>query len=62
MAMRTANNMLQVHGGFGYMKEYAIERMYRDFRALQIVEGTSEIQRFIIARDILKEKGLAIRP
>ena len=62
IAMRAANKMLQVHGGFGYMKEYAIERMYRDFRALRIVEGTSEIQRFIIARDILKEKGLAIRP
>ena len=62
IAMRAANNMLQVHGGFGYMKEYAIERMYRDFRALQIAEGTSEIQRFVIARDILKEKGLAIRP
>jgi len=62
VAMRAANKMLQVHGGFGYMKEYAIERMYRDFRALQIVEGTSEIQRFVIARDIFKEKGLAIRP
>jgi len=62
IAMRAANRMLQVHGGFGYMKEYAIERMYRDFRALQIMEGTSEIQRFVIARDILKEKGLAIRP
>ena len=62
IAMRAANKMLQVHGGFGYMKEYAIERMYRDFRALQIVEGTSEIQRFVIARDIFKEKGLAIRP
>jgi len=62
VAMRAANKMLQVHGGFGYMKEYAIERMYRDFRALQIVEGTNEIQRFVIARDIFKEKGLAIRP
>ena len=62
IAMRAASKMLQVHGGFGYMKEYAIERMYRDFRALQIVEGTSEIQRFVIARDIFKEKGLAIKP
>jgi alkylation response protein AidB-like acyl-CoA dehydrogenase len=62
VAMRAANKMLQVHGGFGYMREYAIERMYRDFRALRIVQGTSEIQRFVIARDILKEKGLAIEP
>ncbi|MGA9347221.1 MAG: acyl-CoA dehydrogenase family protein [Anaerolineae bacterium] len=62
LAMRAANKMLQVHGGFGYMKEYAIERMYRDFRALRIMEGTSEIQRFVIARDILKEKGITIEP
>jgi acyl-CoA dehydrogenase len=61
-AMRIANKMLQVHGGYGYMKEYAIERMYRDFRALRIMQGTSEMQRFVIARDILKEKGLAIKP
>ncbi len=62
IAMEAAHRMLQVHGGFGYMKEYAIERMYRDFRALKIMEGTNEIQRFVIARDILKEKGLAIKP
>ena len=62
VAMRAANKMLQVHGGYGYMKEYAIERMYRDFRALRIMHGTSEMQRFAIARDILKEKGLAIEP
>jgi butyryl-CoA dehydrogenase len=61
-AMRIVNKMLQVHGGFGYMKEYAIERMYRDFRALRIMEGTSEMQRFAIARDILKEKGIRIEP
>jgi len=62
IAMRAANRMLQVHGGYGYMKEYAIERMYRDFRALEITEGTSEIQRFIIASNILREKGIKIRP
>ncbi len=62
VAMRAANKMLQVHGGFGYMREYAIERMYRDFRALRIMQGTSEIQRFVIARDILKEKGVQIEP
>jgi len=62
IAMRAANRMLQVHGGYGYMKEYAIERMYRDFRALEIIEGTSEIQRFVIASNVLKEKGIKIRP
>ncbi len=62
VAMQAANKMLQIHGGYGYMKEYAIERMYRDFRALRIMQGTSEIQRFVIAREVLKEKGLAIRP
>ena len=61
-AMRAANRMLQVHGGYGFMKEYPIERMYRDFRALEITEGTSEIQRFVIASHILREKGIKIRP
>jgi len=62
VAMRAANKMLQVHGGFGYMREYAIERLYRDFRALRIMQGTSEMQRFVIARDILREKGIQIEP
>ena len=61
-AMQAANRMLQVHGGYGYMKEYPIERMYRDFRALEILEGTSEIQRFVIASHILREKGIKIKP
>lgn len=61
-AFRVANKMLQVHGGYGYMKEYAIERMYRDFRALEIIEGTSQIQRFLIARKLYKDHDLDIRP
>jgi len=44
---------LQIHGGYGYMKEYPIERLYRDQRILEIYEGTSEIQRLIIARHVL---------
>jgi len=56
------NKMLQVHGGYGYMKEYAIERYYRDCRALEIVDGTSQMQQFHIARDIYRAKGLEIRP
>jgi len=61
-AYEVANKMLQVHGGYGYMKEYAIERYYRDCRALEIIEGTSQIQQFLIARDIYKAEGLEIRP
>jgi alkylation response protein AidB-like acyl-CoA dehydrogenase len=56
------NKMLQVHGGYGYMKEYAIERYYRDCRALEIIEGTSQIQQFLVARDIYKAEGLEIQP
>jgi alkylation response protein AidB-like acyl-CoA dehydrogenase len=61
-AREITNTMLQVHGGYGYMKEYAIERYYRDCRALEIIEGTSQIQQFLIARDIYKAEGLEIRP
>jgi alkylation response protein AidB-like acyl-CoA dehydrogenase len=56
------NKMLQVHGGYGYMKEYAIERYYRDCRALEIIEGTSQILQFLIAEDVYKAEGLEIRP
>jgi len=62
IASEVTNKMLQVHGGYGYMKEYAIERYYRDCRALEIIDGTSQIQQFLIARDIYKAEGLEIRP
>lgn len=45
---------LQLHGGYGYMKDYAIERMYRDARILRIYEGTSEVQKIVIAKKVLK--------
>ena len=45
---------IQVHGGYGYVKEYAVERYYRDARVMEIYEGTSEIQRLVIARSVLK--------
>lgn len=47
---------LQIHGGYGYMKEYAIERMYRDARITRIYEGTSEVQKMVIAREVLRKK------
>lgn len=52
-ACRVADRMLQVHGGYGYVEEYPIERLYRDARVTRIYEGTSEVQRIVIARDVL---------
>ena len=53
MAMRACDKALQMHGGYGYTKEYPVERMYRDVKLCEIGEGTSEIQRLIIARNLL---------
>jgi acyl-CoA dehydrogenase len=61
-ASDVTNRMLQVHGGYGYMKEYAIERYYRDCRALEIIEGTDQIQQFLIARSIYGAEGIDLRP
>ncbi|MFC1474724.1 acyl-CoA dehydrogenase family protein [bacterium] len=55
MAWKVADQSLQIHGGMGYMKECPIERIYRDVRTMRIVEGTSEIQRIIISRAVLKD-------
>lgn len=57
-AGRTVDEALQIHGGMGYMREMPIERMYRDVRLLRIVEGTSEIQRRIIAKSMLAGAGI----
>jgi acyl-CoA dehydrogenase len=54
---RIVDKALQIHGGMGYMKEHPIEMHYRDSRINRIFEGTSEIQRLVIARDILKKGG-----
>ena len=53
--MPAASEALQVFGGYGYMHEYAVERTFRDAKLAQIGGGTSEIQRLIIAREILKD-------
>ena len=55
MLCRVTDRSLQIHGGTGYIKEAPIEHLYRDARMFRIVEGTSEIQRMIIARDVLKD-------
>jgi len=54
-AMRISTEAVQVHGGYGYVKEYHVERMMRDAKITQIYEGTSEIQRVVIARDIIRD-------
>ncbi len=54
MAGRVADRVLQIHGGMGYMKELGIERAYRDARILRIYEGTSEVQRMIVAEELLR--------
>ena len=54
MACRVADKAVQIHGGMGYMSELAVERIYREVRVLRIVEGTSEIQKLVIARNLLK--------
>lgn len=54
MVGRIADRAVQIHGGMGYMRELAIERFYRDVRVMRIYEGTSEVQRLIIARELMK--------
>jgi len=55
LANRVADRILQIHGGMGYMKDSPVERAYRDARILRIYEGTSEVQRMIIAEDLLTD-------
>jgi butyryl-CoA dehydrogenase len=55
MAHRVCHKALQIHGGYGFMKDYKVERLYRDQRITEIYEGTSEIQRLVIARSLLSE-------
>lgn len=56
MAERVCRNAIQIHGGYGYSSEYPVERIYRDARLMTIGEGTSEIQRLVIARRVLAEE------
>ena len=54
MAVRVANEAVQIHGGYGFIKDYPVEKYYRDVKLCTIGEGTSEIQRMVIARELLK--------
>ena len=54
MCNRAADKAVQIHGGYGYIDEFPVERYYRDARVQTLYEGTSEIQRLVIAREVLK--------
>src|SRR3954454_16601768 len=55
MAERVASDAIQIHGGYGYLADFPVERIYRDVRVCQIYEGTSDIQRMLIAREIARQ-------
>jgi alkylation response protein AidB-like acyl-CoA dehydrogenase len=54
MSVRVTSEAIQIHGGYGYVKEYPVEKFYRDAKICTIGEGTSEIQRLVIARQLLR--------
>jgi len=58
---RVVDNALQIMGGYGYMRDYPIEKLYRDIRAFKIVEGTNQIQRIVAARSIIAENRIPKR-
>ena len=53
IASRAASEAVQVHGGYGFIKEYPVEKLYRDVKLMTIGEGTSEVQKMVIARSLL---------
>ena len=53
-AVRVSNEAVQIHGGYGFTKDYPVEKYFRDAKLCTIGEGTSEIQRLVIARQLLK--------
>jgi alkylation response protein AidB-like acyl-CoA dehydrogenase len=66
LTARTAHNitnrMLQVHGGYGFSAEYSISRLYRDARAFDLMGGTSQIQRVLLARHVFEGTGVQVKP
>jgi acyl-CoA dehydrogenase len=55
MVGRVADKAVQIHGGAGYISEYAVERLYRDVRLFRLYEGTTQIQQMIIARNMIRD-------
>ena len=62
MAATVTDQVVQIHGGYGFIKDYPIERYYRDARALEILEGTTQIQQIVIAGGLLAGYGIKVRP
>lgn len=62
MAANVTNKIVQVHGGYGYVVDYPVERYYRDARALELVEGTSQIQQIVIAGKLFEGSSVKVRP
>jgi len=56
-AFEVANDALQLHGGYGYLADYGIEKIVRDLRVHQILEGTNEIMHLIVSRQMLADRG-----
>jgi butyryl-CoA dehydrogenase len=54
LAVEATRKAIQIHGGYGYTKDYAVERLYRDAKCMEIYEGTTEIQKIVVARNLLK--------
>ncbi len=57
MAERVCSDAIQIHGGYGYVGDFPVEKIYRDVRVTQIYEGTSEVQRLVIARELMRQAG-----
>ena len=57
--MRICNAAVQIHGGYGYTRDFPVERYHRDAKLGEIGEGTNEVQRMVIARELLREYGAA---
>ena len=61
-AMKVATDAVQIHGGYGYVTDYPVERYFREAKVLQIVEGTNQIQRVVISRDLVRGGGAPAQP
>jgi butyryl-CoA dehydrogenase len=60
VAMEVTTDAVQILGGYGYIQEYPVERMMRDAKITQIYEGTNQIQRLVIAREMVKEQRTSL--